>query len=84
MSSLENKLREILPHYDEDVENLMIAQIKQAFADEGYLTGQEWYYRFVKELPHHANAEIDDERGYLETKQVLNAAKRAAGVSDGE
>jgi hypothetical protein len=44
------------------------------------MTGQEFYDRFEKELPHHPNGEVDDDRGYLTTSEVFRAARRAAGL----
>lgn len=90
MSDLDSKLREIrIKQYDSgyllshrELEPEEIAQIKQAFADEGYLqiqtelgmdtffTGKQWYDRFIKELPL-----IPGWQGTIE-----KAAKKAAGL----
>lgn len=69
-----------------------IAQIKQAFADEGYenttfkttelfkghspeyMTGQEWYDRFEKELRNHHSVKT------LLDENYLKLAKKAAGL----
>lgn len=71
----------------------VIAQIRAAFADEGYytlrqlenvryhlMTGQEWYDKFEKELyvlAQHGNFVFMDET----IKEILEAAKIAAGLS---
>lgn len=131
MSSLDDKLREILdsftdrplpknPFYRKGQNDIM-AQIKQAFADEGYaptinykdldesekaevtrrvfdqnyMTGQEWYARFEKELykpkpqvyPRNANDDGESHDRFFRDggtnfmyRKALEAARRAAGL----
>ena len=132
MSSIDDKLREVIRYIanedgyvePEDLDNA-IAQIKQVFADEGYLphvdcgkhvkvgdklyitngndplvkldlakymTGREWYDRFEKEAgscthyirslfaSHVETASKADEREMFVKQDILQAAKKAAGV----
>lgn len=86
--NLDNKLRQIIKGWhsgvgDENADKA-IAQIKQAFADKGYLqiqsevgmdtffTGKQWYDRFEKE--------IEDLRDSDWGGDYVNAAKKASGL----
>lgn len=98
MASLDDKLRGIIGNgYDRfDVEKA-IAQIKQAFADEGWIkpegadliadvlddmmTGQEWYDRFMKELPDSIDL-VHPDREVFDRRWAITAAKKAAGLTD--
>jgi hypothetical protein len=93
---LDDKLREIkhldCPGHGANPDNDCIAQIKQAFADEGYrlhlaenvvviprkdcMTGQEWYDRFRKDY-----FETRDKYEF-DMDDVWESAKRAAGLSN--
>lgn len=89
MSSLDNKLREILiatqPEEIPVTIDEAVDQIKQAFAEAGYvpivgflkdngwLTGQEWYERFEKQLPPFSLVPFED---------IIEAAKRASGLEE--
>lgn len=80
-------------HNDDDLEfygdfDDIIAQILQAFESEGYiqapeLSGRMFYDRFKAELPQEFDGKSDngDESWYWQSS-VLEAARRAAGVSD--
>lgn len=77
-----------------------IAQIKQAFKDEGWqppggglrgnlVTGQEWYDRFEKQLSDDTYGDSNptnkcdcDGVPYICTCDLLEAAKKAAGLED--
>lgn len=65
--------------YDEEVAK---ATITTAYAEAGYMTGEEWYRRFEKNF---LNAEFtSDSLGYIDAEEVkekvLDAAKRASGL----
>jgi hypothetical protein len=111
MPNLDDKLKEILQAnsgYGSMSDEYVIAQIKQAFADEGYkkpgtaaelinkmakdledagvmrnwsdtdlLTGQEWYWKFVKE-----SERVWDNRKSKTTQynEMVEAAKKASGI----
>lgn len=53
-----------------------IEQIKQVFTDAGYLTGQEWFNRFDREL----SQEIPGFATVM-VRRILAIAKRAAGIT---
>lgn len=106
MSDLDTKLREILQsEFGEAVVipklgvkplayQDLIAQLKQAFADEGYrrvkpvpglgetypteMTGQEWYERFLDEVI--GITDEDMESRVMLGRAYREAAKRAAGL----
>ena len=109
MSTLDDRLREILraDRANELAIAETIAQIKQAFADEGwikipqivevegkletqhnfvdinnmrYMTGQEWYDRFERELQRVAFVDEYDVRNAV--NQCWDAAMKAAGLDD--
>lgn len=78
-------------------EDTAVDQIKQAFADEGWveerlnneprhtvkvMTGKEWLDRFEKELGGENLKAIAEHDVGLE-REMLEAAKKASGVSDG-
>lgn len=90
MSNLDSRLRKILQDnsgYGSMSDAYVINQIKQAFEDHyngesydivphdaGYMTGKEWYEKFLLELP--------DQASKYAKSTVLSAARRATGVSD--
>lgn len=77
------------------VENQGIRAIREAFADERtsyvadfsngklseLMTGQEWYDRFVKQLPTPLEVEGWASYDLLDKEDVMAAAKQAAGLS---
>lgn len=99
MTNLDDKLKELVFKMAGGIKDGgedEITQIKQAFADEGYvakselkswsytaelLTGTEWYDRFEKELN---NLGVNYKTGMtgLMASEILEAAKRAAGLDN--
>lgn len=88
--TLDDKLRELTLSRPMGTDEF-IAQIKQIFADAGYVTpsvidlrmdGEQWYARFEKELPKIRIAEMAVGGNYSELMRgtVLAAAKRASGL----
>lgn len=93
MSSLDDKLREILDEYGvpDDWQDKKIAQIKQAFAERYWLmpkhpniypdplvmTGQEWLEKFVHALLEDGTYEEGDTE---DLDKVMDAAREASGI----
>lgn len=93
--SLDDKLKTVIAnldkgsvfgdYFDWDAFPEVLAQIKQAFLDDGYqrlepgvtyMTGQSWYNRFKKELTQDMSTYAD----WTDAADI--AAKRAAGLDD--
>jgi hypothetical protein len=54
----------------------VVQRIKDTFKSEGYMTGQEWYNRFIAEL----DKSVDVNRKTQDFTDGILAAKRAAEV----
>lgn len=69
MSSLDDKPK---PKIYKDMESMA--------RDHGYMTGEEFYDRFLKELPEGKFYQWNDDIGVY--KELKEAAKRAAGLTE--
>lgn len=93
---LKAKLREILKHYwtrESSKPDRVIERIDQAYKEAGYhidkhisatlpkyMSGQEFCSRFEKEINSLKSPDLDDWK--FTHLEILEAAKRAAGISD--
>ena len=48
----------------------------------GYMTGQEWYERFLKEIKRYGALKIPENGAYFKT--MMHCAKRSAGLEGGD